>query len=381
MVSRRPGGHSRTVLYLVMTLAVAAVIEAAAVLSVSYLSGKGLVFYSPDKKAVRYDEYMKTRDPDTGWPFKRDGQGVDPSGARTSPANDALQGARPCVSVYGDSFTWSMGVDDEHAWPNLLAREMGCPVLNFGVVGFGTDQALIRFENNPHDDAPVAILCFWTEDILRNVNQYRALLSPRSEMLLKPRFVVENGELVKIPLPELSREEYSRMLDTPGKYLAHEYFLPDTHNFTTQPRFPYTLSALKALLSSRVSDHLRGRLFYEDFFGKDHVSGAYAVTLGVMVRFARACEARGKTPLILFIPGCRDIKQRVETGTWIYGGLIKDLEKDRIRVVNAGEIFLPRLGGEDPCAKYRDATLHYNEAGYALIADSVREALARAGIP
>lgn len=376
MIPEQRGGWSRMMMGLVMVVVTMAVIEVLSFFVVRYLSGKGLIFYAPDAASVDYERYMRTRDPDTGWPFRENAVGSDATGARTSPSNAESRGGTPCVSVYGDSFAWSTGVDDSHAWPNLLSQKLGCRVLNFGVIGFGTDQALIRFETNVHDDAPLSMLCFWTEDILRNVNQYRALLSPRAETLLKPRFIHEKGQLTRVALPTLEKREFFRMIDTPEAFLHHEYFLPNTHNFTIRPQFPYVVSCLKALFSKRVASRVNGKLFYEEFFDKTHDSDAYLVTLDIMKRFARECAARNKTPLIVFIPGCRDIKSRIDGGTWIYESMMRDLERESIRVLNTGEIFLRHTGDTDPCALFRDVTLHYNEAGYALIAESVYDFIA-----
>ena len=37
---------------------------------------------------------------------------------------------------------------DKEAWSNQLSRLVGCRVANYGVSGYGSDQATIRFEQN-----------------------------------------------------------------------------------------------------------------------------------------------------------------------------------------------------------------------------------------
>ena len=78
------------------------------------------------------------------------------TGARFSPAYP--EPGNECVTLYGDSFTYGVGVREEYAWGNTLAERLRCRVGNFGVGGYGTDQALLRFMHNPNDPSSVAVL-------------------------------------------------------------------------------------------------------------------------------------------------------------------------------------------------------------------------------
>jgi hypothetical protein len=48
-------------------------------------------------------------------------------------------------------------------------------VSDYGVSGYGADQAYLRFRRVP-DEAPVVILGIFGEGVIRNVNQYRGFL-------------------------------------------------------------------------------------------------------------------------------------------------------------------------------------------------------------
>ena len=63
----------------------------------------------------------------------------------------------------------------EDSYPNLLARELGCRVNNFGVGGYGTDQAFLRYRQLAEDSPRFVVLGHYSEDIVRNVNQLRDL--------------------------------------------------------------------------------------------------------------------------------------------------------------------------------------------------------------
>lgn len=84
----------------------------------------------------------------------------DATGSRPIPAYPEFGAA--CVSLYGDSFTFGMGVDDAHAWGNLLSKQLNCRVANYGVAGSGLGQALLHFESNDGDEAPTSCsICSW----------------------------------------------------------------------------------------------------------------------------------------------------------------------------------------------------------------------------
>jgi hypothetical protein len=114
------------------------------------------------------------------------------------------------VAVFGDSHTFGLEVGYEDSWPRKLERELGegFQVLNFGVDGYGVDQAYLRhaLEARPWN-ADVAILSVAAHDWLRSVCVYAFLLFRGSEMpFAKPRAVIEDARLrilnVPVPPPE-----------------------------------------------------------------------------------------------------------------------------------------------------------------------------------
>src|SRR5439155_12092273 len=80
------------------------------------------------------------------------------------------------IAAFGDSFTHCDGVANSFTWEYLLERlNPALEVLNFGVGGYGTDQALLRYELegmafHPH----IAILGFLPENIHRVVSVFRS---------------------------------------------------------------------------------------------------------------------------------------------------------------------------------------------------------------
>ena len=74
---------------------------------------------------------------------------IDERGARLNNKNKN----RTRISTYGDSFTFCDQVCDDETWQYYLSDLTKSNVINFGVGGYGTDQAFIRiereFDNNP----------------------------------------------------------------------------------------------------------------------------------------------------------------------------------------------------------------------------------------
>ena len=212
-----------------------------------------------------YAAYLEIRDPVLGWPspakFEKKGrdrsgkagakgtQEYDAKGARVSPAFPDPD-VPPCVSVYGDSFAWSDEVDADHAWPNVLARSIQCRVDNFGVRGYGTDQAYLRYRQNlaaAKETAPIVVIAVMTENVIRNVNQHRYFLYAADPFGLKPRFVLGKDRHLKlVPMPVFSHAAFDRALRDPAAFFPDEFLLPGSGHGLVWLRFPYTRAAVAA---------------------------------------------------------------------------------------------------------------------------------------
>lgn len=118
------------------------------------------------------------------------------------------------VEVFGDSFTFGTEVDDDSTYAAMLERRrQTTEVLNFGVPGYGLDQALLRFrlEGRAYhpDYVVVAFLSLLPDRDARTFTFYH-----------KPYFVLSGGQLALrgIPVPDLTEawrdyDRSSRILD------------------------------------------------------------------------------------------------------------------------------------------------------------------------
>ncbi len=321
-----------------------------------------------------YEEYMARHNPRLGWVTPPDR--VDAEGSRPIPAFPDPTHTRTCVSLYGDSFTEGSGVDPEHTWSNVLSQLLHCRVANFGVSGYGTDQACIRFLHNLNDQARVVVLGFLSENLMRNVNQLRNLISPSTACLLKPRFVLpEPGKLTLVPIPPLTQNAYDTMREYPERILSQDFFLPGGPSGYQRMAFPYTWGIIKAfpILYRNLLLH---RPTYFDLYQPGHPSQAVPVTLGVMEEFCREAKKRGKQPLILVIPTHFDIIQYRRDGKWVYQPLVDLMAKQNLEFLDAGPSIVKYLGDAGVETLYSPQTHnHLNDKGNGLLARIVYDYL------
>jgi hypothetical protein len=104
--------------------------------------------------------------------------------------------------------TYGYEVEDIDAWPSKLSEKLRCRVRNYGVVGYGTDQAYLRYQHQSSKYSKIVVLNHLSEDILRNINQFNNLLYPNAEFALKPRFIIANNQLSLIQTISLSKLEF-----------------------------------------------------------------------------------------------------------------------------------------------------------------------------
>jgi hypothetical protein len=109
-------------------------------------------------------------------------------------------GARRPVLLYGDSFSECV-TPPEQAWQGLLERSpesKQAAIVNFGVSGFGTDQAFSMLDATIDRFAarnPLVVFGIFLDE-----DPDRAMLSFRG--MPKPRYTLEGGDLVFHPLEE-----------------------------------------------------------------------------------------------------------------------------------------------------------------------------------
>ncbi len=361
---------------LVLLLVVLAIVEGMSALATSLLVRRGWMARIPRLSDEQADYYFAHRNPLLGW-----GPEVDSAGRvvrlRTRP-DPAFPDTLPaCASAYGESFTQGSEVGEDGTYPHHVGTAFGCRVANYGVGASGSDQALMLFRAQRHlDRAPVVVAGHISENILRNVNQYRNLLYPDQELFFKPRFVLEGGGLRYVPIPIRRREDLRRLEENPDSVLPLDAFL-------ARPRreFPFSVALARwATTDFHVRARLAGVPRHAAFYDPGHPAGGLALTTEVLATFAREARAEGRTPLVLLMPVGRDFLYARETGKWPDQPLADSLRGRGTDVIHAGPEMLRLIGDADPCSLFADCSAHYNARGYKLLADVVVDGMRRRGI-
>ena len=70
-----------------------------------------------------------------------------------------------CAYIFGDSFSYSDEVLDNETWGEILGKKMKCQIYNYGVGGYGSDQALLKLQrilhNSKNDHNKSKTIFFW----------------------------------------------------------------------------------------------------------------------------------------------------------------------------------------------------------------------------
>ena len=211
---------------------------------------------------------------------------------------DGLPAKVNLIATYGDSHTAGAEVDDRETWQFYLEKQLGYEVKNFGVGGYSTDQALLKFEKNVArgEISPIVILGVFEENINRIVNQFRSFYRPmtQGDFGFKPIFQIKQGRLELVPNP-LTPEAASiaDAEETARRPIQTDYWAKQN----LQNRFPYIVQ-IPGLLEVVWQELQRLRLAYPAW----HDDGVSDLMSMINIRFVATAEAAGVQPVGLFKP-------------------------------------------------------------------------------
>ncbi|MEM6649033.1 MAG: hypothetical protein AAF603_02145 [Pseudomonadota bacterium] len=348
---------------------------------------KGRFYSVPEVTETEYEKYIAQRHPVLGWPSEKWlDKNADQDGARRSPANKVRSEKPVCISLYGDSFTFSEEVSNSEAWGNLLAEQMNCQVKNYGVGGYGTDQALLRLQLNiqaGHAVGDHIVLGLYPDNLRRIHNQWRYLLQSSGGPALnfKPAFVRAEGQLALTPLFRGSYKDFRQLSAHPEKYLTGEGYLPNSASFYSRKTlgFPYTLSAFglaKNLVGQLRLGSLGDRsnfwnypIYYDTSKGPDAFK--FEILAHILDQFSDVCVANQTNCFFLLIPDPELVYQREKTGNHDLSAPILTAMPKEVQFLDATSIFTDVDHICSSVTKPEKCRGHFNAAGYELLANFV----------
>ena len=332
------------------------------IVSKFFLSDRG-VFFDKKKISQNYNRYLEVRHRTLGWDSTNHKHNLDYHGARVD--QSSYKNSKPCIDVYGDSYTYGH-FDPKYAWPSQLSELLNCRVRNFGVGGYGSDQAFMKFLSKDNH-SKIIFLNHFSENIIRNVNQFRNFIYPSKDYLFKPRFIIRGEELKLVPLPKITIENIYHFLQHPEKYLNNEYFIPNGDSGIQFLKFSYTIKLFKSFNHWHLKKKINlnpSRLV--DFYLPNHNSNGLNITYEILNSFYNQVISKGHVPIVTIFPTCRDLEYFNKYKKLPYDNLVNLLDQKKIRYIDFGPIIINR-SGDNFKKLYDRCGGHFNEIGETLI--------------
>ena len=306
---------------------------------------------------------------------------------------DATERAAPGVVrilALGDSFTHAAQVDEDASFTTRLARGLSArthvptEVLNAGVNGWGTDNALLYFEREGRRFHPdIVLLAFdTTNDVFENA---RRLVGMRPLYADKPYYALDDGRLRRRHHPlaaESDRTTWARevvgrlALDSAAFPLVIQR--PSILRLMTLPPAPLPADGVVA-----EPPEVMLRTY------PPHWREAWRITRGLLLCLRRATEAQGARLVVVVVSSREEVSPaHLPVARVIYRSIATaDLDPDKpnrlvtsflarrgIPVISLLEPFRERFGA-DGTPGFFQFDIHWAPAGHALAADVIAERL------
>jgi len=279
------------------------------------------------------------------------------------------------IATFGDSFTHCDEVPNEQTWQEILAgTQQGLEVMNFGVGGFGTDQAYLRYLRDGTRFQPdVVMIGFMSEDIKRHVNVFRPFYFAGTGIpMSKPRFILQGGELALEPNPLKQESDYERLVRNQEESLIrlgrNDWYFQHRPkegalDFLPSVRF---LSLLGYEIRKRTSP----QILNEDMYNER--SEAYRITMKIFDRFHRDVVKHGALPVIVLFPDRNDIRDYRMTGRSAFTRMINYFQEAGYLFIDldeAFELYAPQVPLNELVG------VHYSAEGNRIVANYLRDFL------
>lgn len=262
------------------------------------------------------DEFYETYfHPTLGWDIPKAEQGV--TGHRRSPGYKEHESDK--IKTFGDSFVYGFRLSDRETFPYFVEQKSGWQCLNYGVNGYGTDQALLKYRDN-QVKSTYTILGVLDENIARVVTTWWSFYSFRDVNNIigtKPRFLMQDQEYVLMPNPVKDYDGLKKLQDPAFiKTLEARDYWPHYHAAINAPpllKWPAMVTLLPHLnfFVRNVSMMIRNRFAptYESKIGRrrfyhlyENDSEALKTMQYVIGEFVRTAKAREEIPIIMIFP-------------------------------------------------------------------------------
>jgi lysophospholipase L1-like esterase len=362
-------------------LAYAAVLVGSVILALGAVEAALRLTHYGEGNLIHLEKFVEY-DPEMGWRHKRNfsSEFVNDETHTTLQfnANGWRGPLRPYVKpagvtrivVLGGSFVDGYSVPTEERLTEVMEANLGpkFEVINLGVVGYGTDQALLLLEQEGLKYQPdLIVLAFSYNDVWRNGSRYFANTNHRVQ---KPLFVADgSGNLtltnVPVPLPMSNAPEQLKVYSlvrtvVKGNPLLHgmamKAGMAETTGFVWGEEFP-------------VYRRMENTTFAQ----------SWALTQDLLRRLKQDAQQRGIRFVVFYIP------PRIELSAeeWNGAHLPPDHDPEKVASRLSAICQAEEIAYIDPSSRYKEAAklgplfysrdTHWNPAGHRLAGNILAE--------
>jgi hypothetical protein len=289
------------------------------------------------------------------------------------------------IKAFGDSFTFCEDVEDDQTWTHAIEEKTGWDCPNFGVPGYGTDQALLKYLDS-EVPSEYTVLGIFDEDIARLMIRFKAFYQRESAVATKPRFrFAEDGSLalVENPFPRAAELEKLRDRNFLESVKATDYWAGYYSRKGAPPRllWPATRTVVghlpffweygKVFLSNKLSPSLESRKAvwkYHHLY--EPGSDGLRLMNAIVDEFVKTAHARREHPIVIIFPNFDSVALQVEFGHCPYETLRTHLSDIGVTRMDLADVF---IGTHYEQYYLPSNGRHLNPAGNRLVAEKVIE--------
>ena len=326
------------------------------------------------KLVNRKNRYIEVS-PTLGWTLKKNGTSwlyqANSSGIRSDKEYEIKRSADILrISTFGDSFTHCDDVKNDETWQTIMeTSDRKLEVINFGVPGFGLDQAYLRYlEDGRQYKSDIALIGFMTENIYRNVNTFRPFCFPATGLpIAKPRFSISGEKLALIPNPMQSLDDYKMFLHNPRKFLsragAEDYYYQKRYK---SGLFDWSPTVRISSIFFNTIKPVKDDIVVDGFYSE--TSEAFRVTKAIFSSFYNAVKKDQAMPIIVIFPNRNDIDRYSRQKQKRYSPILSYFNSKGYAYIDLADTFQAAMAEhkiQDLCAG------HYSPLANRLVAETL----------
>lgn len=287
------------------------------------------------------------------------------------------------IATFGPSFTHGDEAADDETWQvHMEQARPELEVMNWGVGGYGTDQAFLRYRLQGIAYQPdIVIIGFEEDNVRRNVNRFRPFFRPGTGTpLTKPVFVEdENQQFKLLDNPFKSVAELQTALDNPTHFLnlvCEGDFFCDRRRYETSP-----FDGLYSVRFMRTLWHEIGLANQQNLPTQADVS-VQRINFLLLQQFVSEVVQNGSTPVILIFPEQASMEVHERGQPTVYAPALTTLRDQGLFVIDLAPAFVHAKTTENGAYLdyYASDGGHFNGLGNYIVSQTVLGALCQAGL-